>query len=143
MKEATLIRRSGNTKQTMGYLFTDGFDCDTLELGDLNNQNDISCIPCGEYICKWTLSNRLGIYTYQVIDVPFRTGIRIHSANRYDQLRGCIALGSGVKDINGDGQMDIINSKRTIARFEELMNGETFKLTVKKSDTYEDYRAVV
>jgi hypothetical protein len=142
MKEATLIRRSGNTKQTLGYLFADGFDCDTLELGDLNNQKDISCIPCGEYICKWTLSHRLGIYTYEVTNVPFRTGIRIHAANRYDQLKGCIAPGNGFADINGDGQLDVLNSRRTLARFEDLMGGEDFKLTIKNSETYIDNRAV-
>jgi len=70
-----------------------------------NNQEEISCILDGTYICKWTYSPKLSIehgkpfYTYEVMTVLNRSGIRFHSANYFFQLLGCIALGDAHKDI--------------------------------------------
>ena len=38
-----------------------------------------------------TYSNRFGKQTLQLLNVPGRSGIRIHSANLVSQLHGCIA----------------------------------------------------
>lgn len=137
------------------------FTAKTLELGWSNNQNNISCIPVNDekipyYLCKWTRSNRLSkeslerwlkanpqakpedcpeevanVYTYEVFGVPGRAGIRIHSANFFFQLLGCIAMGNTHKDINMDGKLDVIHSGDTVKRFNQLMNKEDFKLVVK------------
>lgn len=113
------------------------FSCDSLELGWKNNQHDISCIPKRKYICKWTRSNRLSlklnrdVFTYEVMNVPDRTGIRIHSASFFSDLLGCISLGETTTDINGDHEVDLMNSRLTVERFNTLMNREDFELTIK------------
>lgn len=135
MKEVYLLRAKSDEKQTLGALITDDgrnlFVCRTLELPDLLNQSQVSCIPAGEYLCQWTLSPRLNIYTYEVLSVPGRSGIRIHAANFFHQIQGCIALGDSVKDINIDGELDVIHSGETVKSFNALMAGNDFTLIVK------------
>lgn len=130
----TIVRKA-TKKQTTGILVAGNsgasFACKTVERPWLNNANNISCIPTGTYQVKWTLSPKFMKYTYQVMNVPNRSGIRIHSANYYSQLQGCIALGDALVDINKDGELDTINSKKTIALFENFMQKKPFTLVVK------------
>lgn len=136
-----LTRVVSSTKQTLGGLvlplLNEIFTCKTLELPWLDNANDISCIPAGTYPCKWTRSNRLSklaghdVYTYEVLNVPNRAGVRIHSANYFYQLKGCIALGDAHKDINIDGHLDVLHSGTTCAKFAAALNYEDFYLTIK------------
>ena len=135
-----LNRFTDDGKQTLGTLTVQNskelFVCKTLELGWHDNANNISCIPEGEYTCKWTRSNRLttaaghDVFTYEVLNVPNRAGIRIHSANYFYQLLGCIALGDAHKDINADGHLDANHSGATVAKFAEVMGYGEFRLTV-------------
>lgn len=131
-----LKRTFGDSKETLGILSHENFSCCTLELGWHDNQDDISCIPTGTYLCKWTRSKRLStaaghdVFTYEVTGVPGRSGIRIHSANFFYQLLGCIALGDGLTDMNSDGEKDVIHSRTTIEKFNELMNKQDFYLTI-------------
>ena len=130
----TLTRDPSNTKETLGKLsvIKDDihFQCDTLELPDLYNQQNISCIPKGSYLVKWTFSPSFLKYTYEVQNVPKRTGIRLHSANYFYQLKGCIALGSSLKDLDGDGQLDMVNSMIARDAFEIIMDREDFTLVI-------------
>jgi len=135
------ILRNKDDKQTLGVLATklanEFFICKTLELAWKDNKSNISCIPDGEFICKWTKSPKMSLehkedfYTYEVQNVPNRDGIRIHSANYFFQLLGCIALGDAHKDINIDGQLDVIHSGDTVAQFNTLMDKQDFKLIIK------------
>lgn len=144
MNTVNIFRFIDNTKQSLGNLTVDYnlFEAKTLELPWKENQHNISCIPVNDesnpfYICKWTRSNRLSIlaghdvFTYEVINVPDRDGIRLHSANYFFQLLGCIALGDVLKDINIDGQLDTEHSGNTIKKLNELMNKQDFKLIIK------------
>jgi hypothetical protein len=139
LKKVTISRNSGNTKQSLGILQTDGFECKTLELADMNNKPRISCIPADTYIVKWTKSSLFSsvagkdVFTYEVQKVPKRGGIRMHSANFFKQLLGCIALGSSLKDINLDSELDLIHSGDTMRSFEKHMNYEDFELTIIKN----------
>lgn len=139
VKKATLSRFFGNDKQTLGVLTISdakGFVSKTLELPDKNNESRVSCIPSGVYICKYTksplFSKNAGhdVYTYEITNVKNRSGIRIHSANYARQLLGCVALGDTHKDIDSDGQLDVIHSGDTVKKFEAAMNYETFELTI-------------
>jgi hypothetical protein len=141
MKEILLKRFSDDTKQTLGvlsFIKNDGqlFVCKTLELPWKNNQSNVSCIPAGSYTCKYTKSNRMSmekgrdIFTYEVLNVPGRGGIRIHSANYFFQLLGCIALGDAHQDINSDNEQDVVHSGATIAAFENQLQKQDFKLTI-------------
>lgn len=142
MKEATLIRSKDQTIQTLGGIISTStpelgvFVARSMELPWKNNENNISCIPPGIYTCKYTRSNRMSlekgydVFTYEIMNVPNRAGIRIHSANYFFQLKGCCAVGDANKDINLDGNLDIIHSGDTVKRFVEYMNKEDFKLTI-------------
>jgi hypothetical protein len=140
LKPVWLIRQLRDDKQTLGIWTTvngkEIFVCRTLELSWKDNQNDISCIPTGEYVCRWTLSPRLSqlkgkdVYTYEILDVPNRTGVRIHSANYFYQLKGCVALGDAHKDLNADNELDIIHSGNTVDAFNKIMDKKDFKLMV-------------
>lgn len=136
MKKAVLNRIIESDKQTLGVFSVVEDDnflfmCKTLELPDKNNASNISCIPPGEYECEWTYSNAFKREMYEVKGVPNRAGIRIHPANYARQLRGCIALGAAHKDIDSDGQLDVIHSGDTLKQFETIMNKEKFKLVIK------------
>jgi hypothetical protein len=139
LKKVLISRISGNDKQTLGILTSQTFTCKTLELPDKNNARRVSCIPVGVYICRYTrsplFSKKAGkdVYTYAIEKVPNRAGIRIHSANYARQLLGCVALGSAHKDLDVDGQLDVIHSGDTMRKFEEFMNKEDFELTIIKT----------
>ena len=90
MKQVSITRITDDGKQTLGTLTVikdDGqlFVCKTLELPWKENKNNVSCIPKGTYLCKYTRSNRISaekkkdVFTYEVLNVPNRAGIRIHS----------------------------------------------------------------
>jgi len=136
MKKVTIYRNSGNTKQSLGILKTDGFECKALELADKNNKPRVSCIPADTYIVKWTKSPLFSIlagkavFTYEIQNVPKRSGIRMHPVTFFSQLLGCIGLGYSLKDINADGELDLTNSKKAIQDFEKHMNYEDFELTI-------------
>lgn len=138
MKKGTIIRVD-DVRQTLGVINVDngGFTSKSLELPWKENQNNISCIPAGVYICKWTKSTRMSaekghdVFTYQIMDVPNRGGVRIHSANYFHQLRGCIALGNAAKDMDMDGCDDISHSGATVKAFEKYMNYQDFELEIK------------
>lgn len=133
-KYVKITREPSDKKQTLGYLEARNGDsmfyCRTLELPWLNNQKNISCIPTGTYNVKWTWSTKLMRYTYEVQSVHNRSGIRFHTGNYFFDIEGCILLGNGVKDINNDGEKDVINSKATITAFENFMGKESFILVI-------------
>lgn len=125
-----LTRTSDDGIQTLGRLETPNFKCFTLERPWKNNAPNISCVPKGTYICKYTFSPLFLRYTYQLQNVKGRSGIRIHSANFYSQLLGCIALGNSFRDINWDGEIDVLNSRVTVLKFETLMQKKPFILKI-------------
>lgn len=53
--------------------------------------NESCCFPEGIYKVKWTFSNRFKKFTFEILDVLNRGGIRIHSANVITELLGCIS----------------------------------------------------
>lgn len=131
---AKIKRIINSDKETIGDLVaTSGyatFTCKTIELPWKQNQHNISCIPVGTYQVKYSFSPGLLKSTYEVLNVPNRSGIRIHVANYFSDLKGCIGLGNGVSDINGDGQPDVINSRITIAAFEGFFGKNPFTLII-------------
>lgn len=126
-----LTRKMDDGIQTLGELNCFGkLVCKTLERPWKNNQPSISCIPKGIYSVKWTYSFKFLKFTYEIQNVLKRSGIRIHSANYFFDLEGCIALGTGYEDINHDREVDIINSRITIKSFEDLMGRKDFTLII-------------
>ena len=90
---------------TMGQLFIDGvLICDTLEdiyRGDNLTNTKVygqTCIPCGKYEVRITQSSRFKRELPELINVPFFTGVRIHSGNTVKDTEGCILVGKKEKD---------------------------------------------
>ncbi len=100
----------------------------TAERPWVDNQNNVSCIPTGTYTCRWTLSPRLKRYTYEILNVPKRSGIRIHSGNFPNQVLGCACLGLTIGVM--DGQKGVFNSVTAVRQFETLMNKKDFTLAI-------------
>ena len=100
---------------TLGRLSIDGFQCFTLELPDLSNQKNISCIPEGEYDYFFRVSSRNG-NVLELNNVPDRTYIQIHSGNFTRQVKGCMLVGSSVKFIDSDSIPDVSNSRDTLSK---------------------------
>lgn len=128
------IKRYSQNKETTGVLTAQkgnlSFSCKTLELPWKNNIVNISCIPVGTYEVKWTRSLKFPVGTYEVQNVSARSGIRIHPANFFYDLLGCIALGDSFIDLNKDGAPDVSNSQATINVFNTFFNKQSFILTI-------------
>lgn len=129
MKKVVLERNIKKVNGTFGILRSDQSKWFTVERPWLDNQNNISCIPIGTYVCKWTLSPRLKKFTYEVTGVPKRAGIRIHSANFPNQVLGCLSLGKKAGMM--DGKRGVFLSVTAVREFNDVMNKEIFQLEIK------------
>jgi len=127
MKMAT-IHRTYQKDCTIGILNFGDYRCFTLELPQNGNQQNISCIPDGQYVCRKIKSPSLGD-CIEVLEVTGREYIRIHKGNFTSQIQGCILVGEGLSDINGDLIIDITKSK---IAFDKLMAAtpDLFKLAI-------------
>lgn len=65
----------------------------SLEEPWLDNSRMISCIPEGVYRCEWGHMNRFKADHYQIMDVPNRDRVFIHSGNSLADTEGCVLLG--------------------------------------------------
>jgi len=100
---------------TLGILSCGTFQSFSLELPDLGNQPDISCIPSGRYGYYFRISPTNGS-VLELRDVPNRTYIQIHAGNFSSQTHGCILVGDSIKFLDDDSVPDITNSKSTLAK---------------------------
>lgn len=136
MIEAVVMRWIHEQEQTLGFFFLIQGDrilwsCKSLELPWRANKVGASCAPPGVYDMALEYSPRFGKKLYELKNVPGRSEIKFHIGNFYYQLRGCIALGDHFTDLDGDGFRDLRNSRKTLARFHELMNNAPFsRLTI-------------
>lgn len=136
MRSAILKRIHDDGKQTYGTFTSGEFNCDSLELAWKNNKSNISCIPAGQYTATWTQSNRLTkltghpYFTYEILNVPNRAGIRLHSSSYCHDLLGCVTIGNYGIDLDKDGELDISSSRVTLNNFVTLMNKEDFTLFI-------------
>lgn len=102
--ELTLTRQPSNEKATLGHLRVDGAPfCVTLEdvVRDLGPDGSgkvygQTAIPAGRYKVAITFSPKFQKDMLAVLDVPFFTGIRIHSGNDDEDTLGCILVGAMV-----------------------------------------------
>jgi hypothetical protein len=133
MKRTVEIRRTdSNHIQTLGTIRVydaDGTIClqlKSLELPWKDNQRKVSCIPTGFY--KLSKIDKSGAIPYPhlwIHDVPNRDGIKIHKGNYHYQILGCVLPGLAHTDINGDGQLDVVNSTEALERLLAALPDET------------------
>ncbi|MCU0429199.1 MAG: DUF5675 family protein [Cytophagaceae bacterium] len=131
--QVKILRTERNDVETLGTLEVKNadrtvFTCKTLELPWKNNERNISCIPPGTYKVAKRYSESFQ-YHFHVQDVPGRNWILIHSGNFYSDIRGCILVGFKHIDLNGDGVLDISNSKETLQKMLKILP-DTFTLTI-------------
>lgn len=113
---------------TLGrFLTDDGFACVTLER---SANGDHPCIPAGTYVVELGFHHPGNPHGYPcpvITNVPGRSFIHVHVANRCDELQGCVATGEREAD---DGQA-IEQSKVAFARMMAHINGRfPFELTI-------------
>lgn len=130
MKVIKLYRHWQDRNQTFGnmVLFAeDGkplFSCSTIERGWRDNEKGESCVPPGEYPLKFEESPRFKRKLWELYGVPGRSECKIHPANTWPELNGCIAPGIKLKDINNDGYIDVTNSRDTMELFHRCMGSD-------------------
>ena len=129
-----IIAREYGTMQTLGRLVIfDGKEIVlkllTLELPDLGNQKNISCIPEGKYTVHRIYSPKFG-NCFHVLDVPGRTEILIHRGNYNKDTRGCILVGMNHIDIDNDGLKDVSDSTIAMNKLLTTITDNEFELYV-------------
>ena len=129
-----VISREYGKMQTLGSLVVfDGKEILlkvlTLELPDLGNQKNISCIPEGKYIVHRIYSPKFG-NCFHLQDVPGRTAILIHRGNYTKDTRGCILVGMNHIDIDSDGLKDVSDSTTAMTKLLNTITGNVFDLHV-------------
>lgn len=133
----TLTRLHDNGIETVGHVEAvndagEKLTFQALELPWKDNHHDISCIPCRIYTVKKVGPSANIPYDHLAIqDVPERSGVCIHAANYVSQLRGCVAVGMSLTDINGDGQLDTTSSKVALKKLMDFLPEESELIIVK------------
>ena len=129
-KYIIIDRYSYEKKQTIGkfYLLDNNNsvikEWESLELPWKNNQQNISCIPAGNYKGILHISPTFGPCIW-IKDVEGRSEILIHYANFFYDLRGCIAIGKDIVDIDGDSFIDVTSSRDSLTELLELLANQT------------------
>lgn len=115
---------------TLGIFTIDNFKCFSLELPDINNEQDISCIPEGtyDYYARNSPTNGLVL---ELRSVPNRRYIQIHSGNFTRQIQGCILVGDSIKYLDSDQIPDVTNSRNTLRKVLELA-GKSGKIKIRR-----------
>lgn len=127
--QTVILKRIESTEEgTFGRLNIGSTCYFSVERPWLDNRPNVSCIPTGSYVCKWTYSPRFKRKTYEILKVPKRCAVRIHSANLASQLNGCISLGFKLGKI--EGKKAVLLSKPAIREFEKLMKEKDFILEI-------------
>ena len=137
MKNVQLLRISNESAPfTSGVLVFDGIPrLVTHELPWLNNEEKRSCIPEGEYECHLVRDRILyGGYvlrqTFEVSQVPNRTGILFHTGNGNQDTLGCILVASEYGENPNGG---VSRSRIGFTRFLGLLDGfKSFTLNIKR-----------
>lgn len=89
-----------------GRMYVDGeYFGFTLERPWLDNKPNVSAIPAGEYGVTVDWSPKFKRNMPRILKVPGRFGIRIHGANHWKEVNGCLAvsrLRTRTETIQGD-----------------------------------------
>lgn len=141
MKSIKIVRHWTDIKQCTSTFLVLDENCQPIflqpciERGWLNNQQNISCVVAGVYPLILEYSHKFDRLLWELKGVPNRSECKIHPANFWDQLNGCMAIGDGLSDIDGDGYYDVTNSVDTINEFHLLM-GDITETTIEIIDQF-------
>lgn len=114
------LQRSPESEDTiLGALLGHGFACVTCELGWKANAHKISCIPPGTYTLALHQSDKFG-NVWQLLNVPNRDEILIHSGNTVLDTEGCILVGKTFGRVYGFPA--VLQSRLTFKKLMNLLN---------------------
>lgn len=129
-----LIRVEYAEDVTLGILKINGkLVCWVLEEPWRDNQQDVSCIPEGEYELEYEYSPSKGRALWTIVDVPGRSYVRIHIGNTVDDTEGCPLTGTSPGRLNG--KRAVLGSKKAFNKFMEATESWTSpaKIVVKSA----------
>lgn len=137
----TLVRFCYHSQMgTFGTMTVGSLSWPTVEQAWNDNRIGTSCIPLGAYPLKPAMhysgdgvGGKPDYPCYEVCDVPGRSLIHIHRANKADELRGCIAPGVKLGAINN--VWAVLASADAFAQFMAIMQGEEGTLTIRNTAT--------
>jgi hypothetical protein len=121
-----LLRTNDNGFETVGMLkayneeLREILSLVSLELAYYNNERQVSCIPCGTYPVRKRWSIKHGFH-FEIMRVPNRNMILMHSGNFKRQSLGCVLVGSYFTDLDFDSEIDIASSKKALKSLYALM----------------------
>lgn len=118
--EVTVERWAYTKHGVFGTLRVGDLELYTVERPWKNNIPRLSAIPIGRYPLQLGMYNRGGYPAYELMDVPGRSLIKIHRANTYTDLLGCIGVGADTGYI--DQKWAITNSAEAFEKFMEKMD---------------------
>ena len=129
MKRIVIYRNISYNQEILGNLFVfEGtrllFKCKTLELAYRDNARNISAVPEGLYQIVLEYSPKFKQKLWELKNVPNRSEIKIHVANFYRDLNGCIAVGDMHTNIDQDPYPDVRNSRLTLNRLHRAMGND-------------------
>lgn len=131
LKTLKLIRLQGDQSQTMGVLIVQDEKCRPLyvrpciERGYRDNEQNVSNVPAGLYPIEFEYSPKFQQNLWELKNVPNRSECKIHAANYWFQLNGCISPGMSLSDINEDGYIDVKRSVDALNELHKVMEGIT------------------
>lgn len=136
MKTYTIKRLTSTDQGTFGLMSLMDSVLHTGELPWRDNQENISCVPAGTYTAVLLFSPHFNRSLFHLVDVPGRTNCMIHPANWMGdaakgykwQLEGCIALGMGAGEL--EGQEALLVSDVAIKNFYSEAGIEPIQITI-------------
>ncbi len=118
MRNFTLKRIASDGNRTFGVLIDNAVPfAVTLEDAWKSNEQNVSCIPAGTYLCTRIDSPRFG-KTFEVRDVEGRDHILFHCGNTEEDTHGCILVGEEFGTLGSSAAPAILRSR---AGFQEFM----------------------
>ena len=90
MTTIRLIRKSKDGRAVRGVMRVNGQEIATLE-------NEDYIIPCGTYPIAVTWSPKFKRMLPLVLNVPGRSGIRVHRGTKPEHSRGCILVSAAME----------------------------------------------
>jgi len=122
MKNVTLVRTAKNDVAIYGILtVTEG---DSVIFVCLTIENLSKSFPAGKYPLKLEYSPRFKMNLWEAYGIAGRSEIKIHVANMWNQLDGCIAIGRISQDLNQDAILDLGQSRIALEDFHATMEDQ-------------------
>ena len=120
MKHCVLYRLGRYDKGAPGVLFVDGFPVCLILERTFGPENRV-IVPPGIYRLELGRFNRGGYPTYEIMDVPGHTEVKVHIGNKETDSRGCLLTG---RKWGTSWEWPLLDSKLAFGDFMAAMGGD-------------------